>query len=474
MPFYLQMDGVDDYVKTPILTYTRVEIDLKKGVLLGRTYAADSASAVLSENAAGEEKRSSFTTISFNGVLGNGFNNIASAGQRGVLAGDIPVRTQTIYIFSNNSLQSTSFMDGELYSIKIYNGAALVAHYDMTLGHVLDQSGNGNHGTVVGGTFVSDSPVAVDVTYSYATKQSLTANRSAAMATVQKVFEIKQQGISIRQTINASRTLECATKQMLHTSRTTEAATKQTMYALRSIDFATMQSLYSDYIAFTASYPLKVIISGLRADQHAVKAVVTKQEQASFGMLQRQHADRSNALSMRQVIRRDAKTDIVLKQVISTERSYSNVLLIKIYDADKTIVRVVRLKGSRQLVVPLKGSRQLIVRLRGGLVTEVNQNITMFAGDTMIIPIPVSDVDLTGATIKWAMMRSVKSDRLISRESPSGIVINEDGTEFTIRLDSADTKDMKGSFYHAAKIIDSIGYESTVTTGTITIKPSGV
>ncbi|OMF35276.1 hypothetical protein BK133_11270 [Paenibacillus sp. FSL H8-0548] len=108
-------------------------------------------------------------------------------------------------------------------------------------------------------------------------------------------------------------------------------------------------------------------------------------------------------------------------------------------------------------------------------MTARNQNFVMYAGDTVEIEVPVANTDLTGVTIKWAMKRSVKGDNTLYRETPSGIEITDAAAGiFMIKLESIDTKDLIGSFYHEAELMDAIGNVSTIMTGTITIKPSGV
>lgn len=108
-------------------------------------------------------------------------------------------------------------------------------------------------------------------------------------------------------------------------------------------------------------------------------------------------------------------------------------------------------------------------------MTTRNQNFVMYAGNTMEIEVPVDNTELTGASIKWAMKRSVKSEDTLFRETPSGIVITDAAAGiFTIRLESCDTKDLVGAFYHEAELTDTIGNVSTIMTGTIAIKPSGI
>lgn len=108
-------------------------------------------------------------------------------------------------------------------------------------------------------------------------------------------------------------------------------------------------------------------------------------------------------------------------------------------------------------------------------MTTRNQSFIMYAGDTTNVDVVVDNTLLAGASIKWAMKRSVKSENILFRETPLGIVITDAVAGiFTLRLECSDTKDLVGAFYHEAELTDAIGNVSTIMTGTIVIKPSGV
>jgi hypothetical protein len=110
-------------------------------------------------------------------------------------------------------------------------------------------------------------------------------------------------------------------------------------------------------------------------------------------------------------------------------------------------------------------------------MTTKNQNFEMVAGDSKNVIVTVSDADLTGATIKWAMKRSVSSATAnVSKDTTSGGISISDATGgiFTISLIPADTSALKGDFYHEAEITDAQNNVSTVMTGRISILPSGV
>jgi hypothetical protein len=112
-------------------------------------------------------------------------------------------------------------------------------------------------------------------------------------------------------------------------------------------------------------------------------------------------------------------------------------------------------------------------------MTINNQNFEMYSGDSKIINVIVtntdgSSLDLTGATIKWGVIKN--SSRIIYKDTTSGIAINIPMTlgRFTITLNPSDTANISGIFAHEAEITDSVGDVSTVFTGVIKIITSQV
>lgn len=111
----------------------------------------------------------------------------------------------------------------------------------------------------------------------------------------------------------------------------------------------------------------------------------------------------------------------------------------------------------------------------------MSNDFAMFAGDTKVLVVPVVDentgevVPLDGVlTIRWHLSKNVnKRPALLTKGLSNGITVtNAPGGIFEVSLDSADTEDLRGEFYHEAEIIDEDDNVSTVVSGTITIEPT--
>jgi hypothetical protein len=161
MAYYLQMDGVDDRLQTPAFAYTEVILDMAPDPT-GKNYAKYIGGNTYFQRAETNQDNWTFTNVYKNGVAQTPNTLVVVANERATYraVSSTLIASGIVYIFS---VASSAYMKGNLYSVKFYNGATLVAHYDMTLGNVQDQSGNGNHATLTGGTWVSD---ATGTTYS--------------------------------------------------------------------------------------------------------------------------------------------------------------------------------------------------------------------------------------------------------------------------------------------------------------------
>lgn len=103
-------------------------------------------------------------------------------------------------------------------------------------------------------------------------------------------------------------------------------------------------------------------------------------------------------------------------------------------------------------------------------MTLANQNFTMIAGDTKnIVVTDVQGTNLSGSTIRWILK---KGSTILTKTTSSGITIS--GTTFTIRLNSSDTANLTGPYYHEARITDVAGNVSTAMKGCITFESSNV
>ena len=104
-------------------------------------------------------------------------------------------------------------------------------------------------------------------------------------------------------------------------------------------------------------------------------------------------------------------------------------------------------------------------------------DLTMIQGDTLALDFAITDadgaaVDLTGATIRWQMARSVYAAPDLSKAVGTGITVTSaPGGLFTVMLAPSDTADITGTFYFEVEIVDASGNVSTPRTGEIVISP---
>lgn len=113
-------------------------------------------------------------------------------------------------------------------------------------------------------------------------------------------------------------------------------------------------------------------------------------------------------------------------------------------------------------------------------MTKKNQNFEMYAGDTKDIVITVTNangavVNLSGASVRWALKKNVSASQNAYKTTSSGVTLTSPSAGvFTVRLSAGDTQGLQGRYYHEAEVTDVLGNVSTVTTGYVTIEPSGV
>lgn len=117
------------------------------------------------------------------------------------------------------------------------------------------------------------------------------------------------------------------------------------------------------------------------------------------------------------------------------------------------------------------------------MVAAVNQNFTIYAGDSASPVFTVTDgasppvaIDISGATeITWTLARSLgATSTLVKTKTGGGIVFVTTGTDgkFKVNLVPGDTSGLSGSYVHNAKITDATGAISTVTFGNMQVGPA--
>ena len=161
MAYYLQMDGVDDYIITPSLTFTEVLIDFIPHQSSRNQYYMDMRDATFTSpyvlHTSTNDQWAACTVYVDGTQKTSGSIQIPSNTRqilRVVLAGGVAA-TRTVNFCRRWT--GIEFLEADIYSVTFKNGAATIAYYDMSTQTVQDQSGNGNHATLTGGTWVEDN-----------------------------------------------------------------------------------------------------------------------------------------------------------------------------------------------------------------------------------------------------------------------------------------------------------------------------
>lgn len=181
MAYYLQMDGVDDKLSTPSMTATEFILELKPRPAAWEQYINFVGKQVNRNGSNADQFHADYSAVYVDGVAKTTNTAFILVNTRQILRGVLTTAvTADTKIYWNGA---SSYMEGELWDLKIYNGATLQAHYDFTLGNVQDQSGNGRHGTLTGGTFVedgvSDHPVTASASAASSASVTIVKNRFA-------------------------------------------------------------------------------------------------------------------------------------------------------------------------------------------------------------------------------------------------------------------------------------------------------
>lgn len=179
---YLDMDGIDDYISTPSMTYDEVIFDMSVNpTAFYKTVLINSLGNYRLIYDEGYYIWYFESVASWNGVnVGDSGSFTIPADTRGVWRMTKDSQTASNSLFANAG--GGANMRGKLYRATFKLAGVVVADYDMTTGTVQDQSGNGQHATLTGGTFVAEG-IAGDPTGS-ATLQSVATFAASGVATL--------------------------------------------------------------------------------------------------------------------------------------------------------------------------------------------------------------------------------------------------------------------------------------------------
>lgn len=155
--YYLQMNGTTDRIALPSMTFTEIVMDFRVNskAAFEKYWSLPLSGSYFQVAGDGttDNWHATVTSLYLNEVLQTNDTVVMVIGVRGLTRSVLSVaKTGVITIFANGT---SAFAHGDIWDIKIYNGATLLAHYDMSTGTVNDQSGNGNNATLTGGTWVA-------------------------------------------------------------------------------------------------------------------------------------------------------------------------------------------------------------------------------------------------------------------------------------------------------------------------------
>ncbi|MBW7475966.1 hypothetical protein K0T92_14565 [Paenibacillus oenotherae] len=216
------MNGTTDILKLPSMAFNEVVLDFAADLSLGGSqYYIDartgSVNGYVYRLSTGQDTwGDSVSSVFINGApIVKGTAAVPTNTRITMRIVMAAVGTDDINVFGRNN--STATTKGKLYSLRMLNAGATVAYYDMALGNVMDQSGNGRHAALTGGTWVDDGII---VTYPYATRQAVYAPRSMS--------------VPLQQSFYREQLLKCSMLQAIYTDRHTDYPLRQSVFAERS------------------------------------------------------------------------------------------------------------------------------------------------------------------------------------------------------------------------------------------------
>lgn len=159
MAKYLYFDGVDDYLKTPSLTFTKVEMLFEITEKIGGANYVNGGGSTgdfVGRNSQNTAEQINNFTATIKGISVTNSKDIIVANERALIIANYTRSPNILTFMGRTAYGGSAFGCGKIFYIKVYNGDTLVAYYDMSTGTVDDQSGNGNHATIIGATWVEE------------------------------------------------------------------------------------------------------------------------------------------------------------------------------------------------------------------------------------------------------------------------------------------------------------------------------
>lgn len=435
MAYRLQMNGGTDNVKVPSITFTKVILDIKvpRNTSATRHYfdfRTGFSFGYLQSTTGGVDSEANDTPMStyIDGV-GPKTNNTVMVPDnvrclletRWASAG-----TDDGNIFSNTS--GSVGQIGDIYDVKFYNSTTLVAHYDMTLGNVQDQSGNGYHATLTGGTWINEG----------GGEHPVTASASAVFSASVTVVK----GRAITATASAATTAAVTTVRDRSLAATAQAT-------------------------FSAS---ATVVKG-SSGEHAISAAASFVTSAAVTTVRKVYSLAAASFATTASVTLTKKISVTAAAITNfTVSLFQGAAII-----DDDPLNAVRdlygsLAATRDINGNLQATRSLYGQLRGDLVTATNQDIDAYIGESKIRTVTVREeagetVNLTGSTLVWTVE---KNGTVIFTKAPP---LGTNNYECVLNLLPADTATLAPGIYdHIVGMTDVLGNHSRILTGKLRLK----
>ncbi|MFD0587825.1 hypothetical protein ACFQZE_07405 [Paenibacillus sp. GCM10027627] len=366
MPYYLRLNGTTDYIKLPSLTINKIVADVKIRRradairVLWDFRSGISFTYIIQQTNGTDSIGSGSVKINGNNVS-NGTAFIPND-TRVTIEHTFTLGTDDGNVFCNNTATANSFISGDIYNIKLYNNTTLVAHYDMTLGNIQDQSGNGRHATLIGGTWLQDGSSGVAGSVTHSMKQVL--------------YDAKSTNHSLKQTISNTGSIANSTLQRMYDNSSIAFETKQCLFEISKVDSNLLQKMFNrassvvdtmqNIVSIDSNTsPLMQFIYDSSLVNNSMMQQIFAEEQNLADILQSIHDSNSLASPLLQSIFDVSHLKSDLMTYIVSFDSSSSPLRIIFIDDSLIIIGKVKLAGKLDSQIKLNGLSDLKIRLRG-------------------------------------------------------------------------------------------------------------
>jgi hypothetical protein len=325
MTTFLKMNGNGDYIKIPnTITFSKIVADVK---IRRRTdfnrvvwdFRSGIGFSYLQQQTNGTDSTGR-GSVKINGVSSSNGTAFIPNDTRCTIEHDLGTTgADDGNIFSNNGVSANTFIDGDIFDIKLYNGTTLVSHYDMTTGTVQDQSGNGKHATLTGGMWVDDGigGGGTDGSTAFDLKQVIYSDASVASDTKQILYADASIQNDMRNVIYQDGSTPHDLRQSLYEILSTVIDTKQAIYEDSATAFDMLQTYFEDGQIGATHFDMRI---QLYADDSAL-----------FDSNQSWYEDGLSRFDLAQAIYEASQSHADMKLVIYADGSVGVDLLQRLY-----------------------------------------------------------------------------------------------------------------------------------------------